>query len=178
MNKQKPTSILLLSLLALSGCAVSAMENSEFSDPRIQAMFLAASPMSGDQLFAVFNNQTWQWETGGGFFAARQRAFIAWSSEGGKPSYGEGRWFTTGAGKFCFRAKWTSLDGAANAVTCFSHRINGNTIFQKREPDGEWYVFKHAKRTKGDEYMKLKKGNYVYHPLKKMKRQMAQANGK
>ncbi len=177
MKQQHSCAVLLLATLALAGCSVSAAEKSEFDDARTQALFLASSPMSGDQLFAVFNNHTWQWRTGGGFFAAKDQSFTAWSSEGGKPSYGEGRWFTTGVGKICFRAKWTSLDGAAKAITCFSHRITGNTIFQRREPGGEWYVFKHAKRTRGDEYLKLRKGNYVYHPLRRMKEKMAMADG-
>ncbi|TIM42920.1 MAG: DUF995 domain-containing protein [Mesorhizobium sp.] len=33
--------------------------------------------------------------------------------------------------------------GAASALTCFSHRKKDGIVIQKREPDGEWYVFTH-----------------------------------
>ncbi|MEY9103416.1 hypothetical protein ABIA24_006389 [Sinorhizobium fredii] len=37
----------------------------------------------------------------------------------------------------------------------------GNVIYQKREPDGEWYVFKHRRIKADDEFAKLRRGNYV-----------------
>jgi hypothetical protein len=45
--------------------------------------------------------------------------------------------------------------GVASALTCFSHREKGGVVFQKREPDGEWYVFKTTAASTRDEYGKV-----------------------
>ena len=34
-------------------------------------------------------------------------------------------------------------------------------MFQKREPDGEWYVFKNTPIKSRDEYRKVRPGDYV-----------------
>ncbi|WP_027687027.1 DUF995 domain-containing protein, partial [Rhizobium leguminosarum] len=47
------------------------------------------------------------------------------------------------------------------AITCFSHRKKGGLIYQKREPDGQWYVFKSAQTQATDEFAKLRHGDYV-----------------
>lgn len=39
--------------------------------------------------------------------------------------------------------------------TCFSHRIDNGTIYQKREPGGEWYAFRNAEVHQDDEASKL-----------------------
>lgn len=172
MNK---TFALLATASLLGACSSVVAEQAvpTFENPEMQALFEASKPMTGDHLFAVFHSRTWKWSAGGGFFEPNSQQFSAWSREGGKATIGEGRWFTvTSKGKLCFNAKWTAIDGSGSAVTCFLHRIVGNTIFQKKAPDGEWYVFKHAKRTKGDEFLKLLKGNYAYHPSRKIKAQM------
>jgi hypothetical protein len=36
-----------------------------------------------------------------------------------------------------------------------------DTIYQRREPSGEWYVFKHAKPAAGDEFSKLVREDLV-----------------
>jgi hypothetical protein len=45
--------------------------------------------------------------------------------------------------------------GVVPNATCFSHRKLGEVIYQKREPSGDWYVFKHAAPAEGDEFDKL-----------------------
>ncbi|WP_319484888.1 DUF995 domain-containing protein [uncultured Cohaesibacter sp.] len=175
MKRHKQLVTMIASGVLLLGClsAFADQDKPEFDDPRTQALFEASKPMTGDHLWVVFTNHTWKWQAGGGFFAARKQAFTAWSREGGNPSVGDGRWFTlTSKGSLCFRATWRAMDGSAPAVTCFRHRIVGNTIFQKRDPDGEWYVFKHAKRTYGDEFLKLLKGDHVYYPKKRVEAEL------
>lgn len=49
----------------------------------------------------------------------------------------------------------TNAEGAARASTCFGHRKIGNTIYQRRQPDGKWYVFRHASVLPDDEFGKL-----------------------
>ncbi len=58
-------------------------------------------------------------------------------------------------GQLCMRATWTNAEGAARASTCFGHRKIGNTIYQRRQPDGKWYVFRHASVLPDDEFRKL-----------------------
>jgi hypothetical protein len=53
------------------------------------------------------------------------------------------------------RATWTNRKGKAPANTCFGHHKVGNTIYQRRQPNGGWYVFRHAPARAGDEFLKL-----------------------
>ncbi|MQW86911.1 DUF995 domain-containing protein [Sinorhizobium saheli] len=120
-----------------------------------------STPLTQAELYALYGQKSWIWKKGAGYFSVRQRRFTAWSAENGSPSYGIGRWFIAGQGKLCFKADWHARDGSAPATTCFSHRKRGGVIYQKREPDGEWYVFRHAPTRADDEFMKLRRGNYV-----------------
>lgn len=113
------------------------------------------------ELYQLYGQKSWIWKEGAGYFSVQARRFIAWSKENGKPSYGVGRWFITGPGKLCFRAEWHARDGSSPATTCFSHAKRGGVIYQRREPDGAWYVFKNARVRSDDEFAKLRRGNYV-----------------
>ena len=66
-------------------------------------------------------------------------------------------------------AKWTGKSGSAPATTCFSHRTKGGAIYQKREPSGDWYLFKHARTRSSDEYAKFRSGDLVAGRLAKVK---------
>jgi uncharacterized protein DUF995 len=132
-----------------------------------------ATPLTTEELYRLYNNRSWIWKDGAGYFASKQHAFSAWSKEGGKASYGEGRWFLTQPGKLCFRANWVAKDGQAPALTCFSHRKKGGVIFQKREPGGEWYVFRNNPARKDDEAAKLRGGDRVSSRLAKTKARIA-----
>jgi hypothetical protein len=120
-----------------------------------------AVPLSAGEIHALYGQKSWIWKEGAGYFSVRERRFTAWSKENGKPSYGVGRWFIPEPGKLCFRADWHAKDGSAPATTCFNHAKRGKVIYQKREPDGEWYVFKHRRTRADDEFAKLRRGNYV-----------------
>ncbi len=109
----------------------------------------------------IYESRTWQWEDGAGYFDGRTRAFTSWVGEGDTASYAEGEWFLAETGRMCFRATWSAVDGSAKAVTCFDHRGDGERIFQRRAPDGEWYVFAHAPPQEGDEILKLRYGDLV-----------------
>ena len=113
------------------------------------------------ELYDIYANRTWIWEDGAGYFEVAGRRFTAFTKSGRKGSYADGRWFLTNPGRVCFRATWFAADGNAEAVTCFEHKTDGNTISQRRLPDGEWYVFSHLPPKRGDEILKLKAGNRV-----------------
>ena len=122
-----------------------------------------SEPLSSQELFNLYSNRSWIWKDGAGYFANRQREFKSWTADGGG-SYGLGRWFITDPGKLCFKAVWHAKGGSAPALTCFSHRKKGNAVFQKREPDGDWYQFKTTPARVDDEYRKVRPGDYVYNP--------------
>ncbi|MDZ5698799.1 DUF995 domain-containing protein [Chelativorans sp. M5D2P16] len=133
----------------------------------------AGSPLSSGELYQIYNNRSWLWDQGGGFFSVKERRFTAWAGSGADASYGIGLWFITEPGKLCFRAKWHAREGAAPAVTCFSHRKNDGVIYQRREPDGDWYVFRDVPAKRSNEYAKLRKGDHVSARLKRIEARMS-----
>jgi hypothetical protein len=130
-------------------------------------------PLTTDELFQLYQGRTWIWKDGAGYFSPKQRQFTSWTGEGDSASYGEGKWLLTDAGKLCFRATWTSKSGNASALTCFSHRMSGSAVYQKREPNGDWYLFKHESVQATDEYAKVRPGDYVSDRFDKLKAQLA-----
>ena len=131
-----------------------------------------ARALTSGEVYQLYANRSWTWKEGAGYFAAKKRTFTAWSREGGKSSYAQGRWFITERGKLCFRAEWHAADGSAPATTCFSHRVKKGVIYQRREPDGEWYVFKHARARTSDEFAKLRRGDHVGSPMNRIAAQL------
>jgi hypothetical protein len=149
-------SIFRLSLLAVAFAGGIGAAASTAAAPTAKT-----TPLTAGEIHALYGQKSWIWKEGAGYFSVRERRFTAWSKENGKPSYGIGRWFIPEPGKLCFRADWHAEDGSAPATTCFSHVKRSNVIYQKREPDGEWYVFKHRRARADDEFAKLRRGNYV-----------------
>ncbi|MBB2751609.1 UNVERIFIED_ORG: hypothetical protein GGI57_002291 [Rhizobium aethiopicum] len=113
------------------------------------------TPLSAYELYRIYGDKTWVWNTGGGRFSDDGRRFVAWVNDKGKQSFAEGKWVVDDLGQLCMRATWTNAEGAARASTCFGHRKIGNTIYQRRQPDGNWYVFRHASVRGDDEFLKL-----------------------
>ncbi|SCB58054.1 Protein of unknown function [Rhizobium aethiopicum] len=115
----------------------------------------APTPLSAYELYRIYGDRTWTWDTGGGRFFEDGRRFVAWVNDKGKQSFAEGKWVVDDLGQLCMRATWTNAEGAARASTCFGHRKIGNTIYQRRQPNGNWYVFRHASARQDDEFRKL-----------------------
>lgn len=131
----------------------------------------AARPMTINELFKLYHNRSWLWSRGAGFMANSKRRFTSIISVRER-SYGEGNWYLPGRGKMCFRATWHSKDGSARTVTCFSHRKARGRIYQRREPDGDWYVFKNNPTRMRDEIRKVRHGDYVASRLKRVLRKI------
>ncbi|MBX4933095.1 DUF995 domain-containing protein [Rhizobium bangladeshense] len=115
----------------------------------------APTPLSAYELYRIYADRTWTWDTGGGRFFEDGRRFVAWVTDKGKQSFAEGKWVVDDLGQLCMRATWTNAEGAARASTCFGHRKIGNTIYQRRQPSGNWYVFRHSSVHQDDEFRKL-----------------------
>ncbi|HEY6773050.1 MAG TPA: DUF995 domain-containing protein [Oxalicibacterium sp.] len=132
--------------LAGSACSVSAQEST---------LPAAARIMTPAEIHELYRDKSWQWKSGAGYTIDAGRQFSAWVDDENGKSWAEGRWIITETGRMCFNATWHSIDGAFPAKTCFSHRIDNGTIYQKREPAGDWYVFHHAEPRDEDEASKL-----------------------
>ncbi|ASY63415.1 hypothetical protein SJ05684_c19730 [Sinorhizobium sojae CCBAU 05684] len=109
----------------------------------------------------MFRGKSWKWQDGAGFMRDEGRLFRAWAQDGKKATWAEGRWIVTDSGMLCLKATWHSQGEAAQDKTCFSHRVLDGTIYQRREPAGDWYIFKHARPVADDEFFRLVKKDLV-----------------
>lgn len=105
-----------------------------------QADIAAAAPVSPWELSLFYADRTWIWDNGAAYFAKDGRQFRAWTG-GDEVSIGQGKWLVTEAGKMCMKADWKTRAGSTPAQTCFSHRRLLGTTYQRKDPDGAWYVF-------------------------------------
>lgn len=118
----------------------------------------AEVPLSTKQLSDIYSGKTWLWPDGAAYFAPGGR-FRAWAGTGKKESFATGSWRTPGNGRLCFRAVWVSRGGAGASQSCFAHVSKSGFLFQRKEPAGEWYVFKHPTAEPEDEFRKLVPGD-------------------
>ncbi len=162
----------LTAALAAGVSATILASGSALASTSVNKAARAAEPMSFQEVYSIYANKTWNWSDGAGYFPAKKRAFEAWSGSGRNASYGEGRWFATGNGNMCMKATWTSRDGAAPATTCFAHRKDGNTIYQRKLPNGDWYKFQSSSPRRSDEIRKLKTGDFVTNKVERIQRQL------
>ncbi len=165
MNKMR--TFILICALAAGTVSAGAAQSSDASKAE------SGTRLTPDEIFALYQGRSWLWNAGAGYFSPRAQRFAAWTDEKGKPSYASGRWFVTGRGKMCFRAEWRAEDGAASDLTCFSHSKRDGVIYQKREPNGDWYVLKRTPSRVGDEYRKIRRGDYVASRYKNIERRLS-----
>jgi hypothetical protein len=135
-----------------------------------------ALPMTSFELYTLYRDKSWKWPAGAGRLQADGRRFTAWSGSGNKASWAEGRWTVNDRGQLCLKAQWHLVSGVFPNTTCFSHRKLGDIIYQKREPAGAWYVFKHATPTEGDEFNELIGDDLVSQDLQQIRSSLASAS--
>lgn len=109
------------------------------------------------KLLQMYSGKTWVWKDGGGYFAPDKR-FIAWTGSKSKGSYARGTW-SVSDGRICTKAEWVSSSGTHPAKVCFEHRLQKHIMYQRKNPGGKWYIFRHAKLLKSDEAAKLRRGD-------------------
>jgi len=114
-----------------------------------------ARPMSAVELHMIYRNKSWQWPQGAGLFQDTDRRFTAVALAGDESSWAQGRWILSNRGLLCMQADWHDATGVYPDRTCFRHVIFDRTIYQRKEPDGDWYVFKNAARVDTDEFYRL-----------------------
>jgi hypothetical protein len=128
-----------------------------------------ARPMTAAELYMLYHDKSWRWPDGAGRMQNAERRFSAWVDGTGGQSWAEGRWLVTDTGRLCFDATWHAAGGQFPAKTCFVHRILDGTIYQKREADGAWFVFRHPVTKKTDEATKLIADDLVSQRLEAVK---------
>lgn len=129
-----------------------------------------AKPASVRTIKAIFTGKTWDWDGSGGYFR-KDGKFFAHAGSKADPIYAKGAWAVYRGGKLCFSSKWYGGDFsgygyypyAAGDVSCFEHKQAGGDIYQRRVGlrSSKWYLFKHAKARKSDEFLKVKRGDRV-----------------
>lgn len=117
-------------------------------------------PLSQSELRAIYANKSWFWKDGVAYFAGSGR-FEARTGSKKSPNTVKGGWAAYKNGKICFSGDWKTGEWKSFDSTCFLHKMVDGHIYQKRMPEGDWYIFKHAKTRKTDEYRKVVVGNYV-----------------
>jgi len=120
----------------------------------------SAAPMSAPDVYQIYAGRTWTWPDGAAYFS-RDRKFVAWSGTGDSSGYAEGRWLLTDMGRLCWEADWHGAAWSKHETTCFSHRVADGAIYQRKDPNGAWYVFRHNPPAADDEFVKLGRGDLV-----------------
>ncbi len=120
-----------------------------------------AEPLTAVELYVLYRDKTWNWNPGAVHFFDKGRRFLSWVSGDKGDSYGEGRFTLTDSGRLCLNGEWTGAAGPEKNVSCFLHKRDRGTIYQKREDEGEWYIFSHAPVQPDDEINRLVEGDSV-----------------
>ena len=101
-------------------------------------------PLSAYELYRLYRDKTWLWDSGAAHFFDEGRRFVAWTADNSGLSHAAGRYELTDRGTMCLVGRWVGLDygkGERYAVderTCFSHVGAAGTVFQRRAPQGAW----------------------------------------
>jgi hypothetical protein len=135
-----------------------------------------AQVVSAGDLHAIYNDQTWVWPDGAGRMQSEERRFVAWAGSGASATWAEGRWIITSSGHLCFKARWQSSSGSHPAKTCFVHKQHRGVIYQRKEPSGDWFIFKHAVPADGDEFSKLINEDLVSPELEKIRSRLQETS--
>ncbi|WP_455273830.1 DUF995 domain-containing protein [Rhizobium herbae] len=139
--------------LSIGGVLIGTLLTPAHAEPNILPK--KTVPLTAHELRVIYSDKTWKWSTGGARFIGEGRRLIAVSEKPGKATFAEGRWRLDNNGNLCLVAVWVTQEGSAPANTCFRHVRDRGTIYQRREPDGNWYIFKTFRPKPGDEYAKL-----------------------
>ncbi|OBZ92145.1 hypothetical protein ADU59_28270 [Pararhizobium polonicum] len=129
-------------------------------------------PVTAHELRQIYSDKTWKWSAGGARFIGKGRRLVAFSERPGKATFAEGRWKIDNNGRLCLVAVWVTREGSAPANTCFLHVRDRGTIYQRREPNGDWYIFKTYKSKPEDEYAKLVKEDTISPNMDRLKKSL------
>lgn len=153
---------------ATLGVTVLALSGASHAQDRPQPS-PQARVMTGYELYVVYRDRSWQWPDGAGRMETEGRRFTAVAGSGDAASWADGRWIVTDRGRLCLDADWHAAAGTFADRTCFEHLIDGRTIYQRRAPAGDWYVFKNYPTEADDEFTKLVREDLVSVELEELR---------
>lgn len=139
------------------GAALAALSVGWFAIGLIAIGHLRAQPaptreraLTKQEVTDLYTGKSWHWSDGVGYFAPKGQ-FSAFAGSGKDRTTVKGDWEALGGGRLCFAGVWKGRSGRNFARTCFLHKIKDGLIYQRRMPNGEWYVFKHNPEQEGDQ---------------------------
>jgi len=107
-------------------------------------------PLTKREVTELYEGKSWLWSDGVGYFAPKG-LFSAKAGSGKGHSTVKGDWIAQENGRLCFSGIWKARSGQQFNRTCFLHKTKDGNIYQKRLPNGEWYVFRHDPQKEGDQ---------------------------
>ncbi|PBC11366.1 DUF995 domain-containing protein [Mesorhizobium sp. WSM3859] len=150
--------LFLVACAQLAFCGAAGATAAKNSAPVEAAVKPDIAP-TAFELQLLYADRTWNWKNGAAYFGMDRRLH-AWTKGEDSPAVGEGRWLVTEKGKMCMELAWRSKTYSTKPQrTCYSHRVEKGKIEQRKDPDGTWYDFKHAKDDPADEHQKFEAGN-------------------
>jgi hypothetical protein len=144
------------------------------AEDRVTAAAVGGRALTTNELNSLYQDRSWVWKDGAGHFRTENREFTAWVNEGARASYADGSWFVDDKGHLCFHATWHAVRGNKQVLTCFDHRADDKNIYQRKLPNGKWYVFSHLPALPDDEVQKLQPGDHVSEGYQRNKRYVAE----
>ena len=118
-------------------------------------------PLKAEAVRKLFSGKTWLWQGGGGYLDPSGSFVAVVGTDAASATYAEGKWEVNDKGQLCHTEDWRSRSGTSNASTCYTHHSWGNAIYQRKDPTGPWYVFRHARSRSGDPANNLVQGNRI-----------------
>ncbi len=118
---------------------------------------------SNQDLTQLYAGKTWYWKAGAGYFAP-DGTFKCILRSTDQMDECTGKW-SAQSGALTIVMNWKSTPPRSfetawrSTKVIFYHETQGTDIWQKKEPNGAWFVFKHATPEKGDEWWKLQSGD-------------------
>jgi len=106
--------------------------------------------LTKQEVIDIYMGKSWLWSDGIGYFAPKGQ-FTAFAGAGRDRTAVKGNWEVLDGGRLCFAGVWIGRQGRNFARTCFLHKIKDGSIYQRRMPRGEWYVFRHNPEQESDQ---------------------------
>jgi hypothetical protein len=110
----------------------------------------AERPLSRKEVAALYEGKSWLWSDGIGYFGPKGK-FIASAGSGNNRVTVSGEWVASDGGKLCFAGTWKAKSGRRFERICLLHKTKDGQVYQRRLPEGEWYVFRHDPEKAGDQ---------------------------
>ena len=169
MTKAARFGAILLSIASLAAGSWLASAHAQPMNPLPKKTV----PLTPGEVRAIYADKTWTWSTGGGRFISKGRKFIAYSEKDGLSTIAEGRW-TVETGRLCMVAVWVTKLGKAPKTSCFQLVRDRGTIYQRREPKGNWFILRTFKPKPNDELNKFVTEDTVTPNIQRLKTALEQ----